>query len=113
MLAISAAFPRQLYIHRHRLLTSMAGWLLAWNASLNRSVSKKAFGCSMRRIRPIGGLHKGMSFQITATISYPTAILIDGYALANRLATAVSNKVEKYWKKFLGCLWNFEVRDRL
>jgi hypothetical protein len=78
----------------------MAGWLLAWNASLNRSVSKKAFGCSMRRIRPIGGLHKQMSFQITAAISCTTAKLIDGYALVNRLATAVSSKVGKCWKKF-------------
>jgi hypothetical protein len=47
-------------------------WLLAWDAFFEKvDVLKKAFRCSMHRIRPISGMREAISFQINAATSCP------------------------------------------
>ena len=67
--AITAAFPRQLYMpspwapYLHGCVAGMEHFLETVGTS------KNAFTRSMRRIQPISGLHEGISFQTTAAIS--------------------------------------------
>ena len=98
--AITAAFLRQLYMPSRGLLTYIAAWL-AWNTSLKQSVRGRMHShavCAVysRSVACMKGYHSRPLLQSAALLT----IHLGDHALANRLTTAVSSKVDKCYVRF-------------